>query len=502
MQDTPPDQNSDISADGNNAPIQGVNAGGNAVVVAGNYVIHPSKPATAERRRRNEQILLKAVRAEVRDRLSQSLHNALFINLPKESQPDQVQRPWDYELKVGSRKSEPLPSEQTVVDVFDAEKVDNKLLILGQPGAGKTTTLLDLAQTLLARAEKSVEAAIPVLFNLSSWVEDKQSIADWLKGELKLKYGVSQKLGQQWLEQQRLLPLLDGLDELAPARQELCVERINQWLVSDAGRGALVVCSRIEEYENYEAELALRGAVCLQPLSDGQIERYLQEVGKPELQAALPHSAALREMMRVPLQMSMAVLVYDAEFGRQWQQLRTEAERLSALLEAYVVYMLYRELKPEQLVNVGYGKTKSPSVAKTQRWLARLSRQLKQESRDEFLIEQMQPTLLTTAWLRCAYQLIVGPLFGLVVGGILGIAIGLIFEPFIGLISGLIIGLLIGSVVGFIGGLIFGLVTGVIRVLIGRLFELLDGIKPGWLYRFVSLDFSRIDIGKIQLVES
>jgi predicted NACHT family NTPase len=57
------------------------------------------------------------------------------------------------------------------------------------------------------------------MFNLSSWQNAKQSLTDWLLSELKLKYGVSQKLGKTWLSEQKLLPLLDGLDELPPQRQ-------------------------------------------------------------------------------------------------------------------------------------------------------------------------------------------------------------------------------------------------------------------------------------------
>jgi predicted NACHT family NTPase len=54
-----------------------------------------------------------------------------------------------------------------------------------------------------------------------------------------------------------LLPLLDGLDELASERQEKCVQAINHFLESEDRSLYLVVCSRFEEYLNYETQLHL-----------------------------------------------------------------------------------------------------------------------------------------------------------------------------------------------------------------------------------------------------
>ncbi|WP_414529374.1 NACHT domain-containing protein [Nodularia chucula] len=196
--------------------------GGQTTTPVGN----PARP-------KNERILLAAVKAEVTARLRQSLHNAVLINLGKESQPQQVKRPWDAEIKIGLKPAVPLPNTTTILEVFESEEIAGKLLILGAPGAGKTTTQLELAQELIKRAVEQPDYPVPVLFNLSSWKDDRQSITDWLVAELKSKYGVSKKLGKEWIENHQLLPLLDGLDELEPQRQELCVHAINQFLTGE-----------------------------------------------------------------------------------------------------------------------------------------------------------------------------------------------------------------------------------------------------------------------------
>ncbi len=61
------------------------------------------------------------------------------------------------------------------------------LLVLGEPGAGKTTMLLELARDLLSRAERDPIKPMPVIFSLSAWTEAKPSLAEWLVDELNAK---------------------------------------------------------------------------------------------------------------------------------------------------------------------------------------------------------------------------------------------------------------------------------------------------------------------------
>ncbi|GGA48508.1 hypothetical protein [Okeania sp. KiyG1] len=181
---------------------------------------------------RNRKNLLEAVKYEVVARLSQSLHNQMevLINVPKQFQPQQVKRIWDVSVKIGDRPTLKLSRDADIIDVFDDSVVGGRLLILGAPGSGKTTTLLELGQELVIRAQMDVELGIPVFFNLSSWRDDKQSIEEWLVEELRWKYGVSRDIGKRLVEGKQLLPMLDGLDELESSRQGLCVEAINRFL--------------------------------------------------------------------------------------------------------------------------------------------------------------------------------------------------------------------------------------------------------------------------------
>ena len=340
-------------------------------------------------RPRNERLLLQAVKDEVVTRLKQSLHNAVLINLGKEAQPEQVKYPWSSDIKIGDKPSEPIPATTSILEVFDQEEIAGRLLILGNPGVGKTTTMLDLAKSLIARAEEEADYPIPVLFNLSAWKDDKQWMHDWLVVELKSKYGVRQDIGTKWVDNVKLLPMLDGLDELESVRQELCVQKINELLQSDCRPQYLVVCSRAEEYGNYTSKLHVNGAICLRELNDAQIQEYLTAVGRQDLQQALRQDSTMLELMRKPLLLSIAVLSAQELLVEDWQRLSSTEARVEYLLNVYVRRMLTRDIK-----NLSYAQSMEPDPKQTLRWLSWLAQKLEDQNMTEFLIEKMQPDFL------------------------------------------------------------------------------------------------------------
>ncbi|QLE59665.1 NACHT domain-containing NTPase [Nostoc sp. TCL26-01] len=419
--------------------------GGQQTIPVGN----PTRP-------KNERILLAAVKEEVTARLRQSLHNAVLINLGKESQPQQVKRPWDAEIKIGLKPAEPLPDTTTILEVFDSEEIAGKSLILGAPGSGKTTTLLELAQALINRAEEQPDYPVPVLFNLSSWKDNRQSITDWLVAELKSKYGVSTKLGNEWVADHQLLPFLDGLDELEPQRQDSCVHGINQFLAGETRPLYLVVCSRSEEYSNYTALLQLNGAISLQPLTSNQICDYLTSINYLELWSTISNDLDLLELVRTPLLLSVTVLASQEISVQQWQYLTFTADPLQYMLDAYIGRMLTRNIN-----NKAYLLIKKYNSKKTRMWLVWLARQMRMEAKTEFLIEEMQPSLLKSKSAKIIYNLIVWGSIQMLIAGLTS-----------GLINGLIIGSIDRLINGLANGLIGGLIGGAINGSFGEIIEL------------------------------
>ncbi|WP_293330078.1 hypothetical protein [Microcoleus sp. CAWBG58] len=330
------------------------------------------------------------VKREVNLRLTQSLGGIEAITLEKSLQPEQVQRPCDVDVKVGERSTEALPSDTTILSVFERVDIQGLLLILGKPGSGKTTVLLNLTQSLTQKAESSPTAPIPVIFNLSSWQNCLGEIKDWLEIELSFKYGVRADISREWIEKKQLLPMLDGLDEVEAGKQADCVREINKFLKSECRPSYLVVCSRQEEYEAYPDKLRLSGAVCLQEMSDKQIEDHLTRIEKQEIWEVLQQDKVLLDLARKPLFLYVIVLSYDALSFKQLREATSSEMRLSILWEAYIQRMLDRELQSN-----AYSERKRPSAQNTAYWLTILAQQLQHKSQTEFLLERMQISHLT-----------------------------------------------------------------------------------------------------------
>ena len=107
--------------------------------------------------------------------------------------------------------------------------MNRALLILGEPGSGKTTMLLELARHALACAERDPDEPIPVVFDLSSWTRREQPISEWLVEEFYAKYGIPKGVAVDWIENNDLLLLLDGLDEVRLEQREACVQALNRF---------------------------------------------------------------------------------------------------------------------------------------------------------------------------------------------------------------------------------------------------------------------------------
>jgi hypothetical protein len=368
-------------------------------------VIPPQSPTGVEsgltgRELRNRRDLLNDVKGEVANRLAQSLHSAVLINLLKEKQPQQVSRTGDPDVKGGDQPIAPLPPGTRIIDVFDQDA--GRLLVLGAPGAGKTTTLLQLAKELIARAETDAGAPMPVLLNLSSWKDDGQPLVRWLEAELKSKYGLRKDIGRRWLHERCLLPLLDGLDELEPTRQEQCVHAINHFRNDyDYRPDHLVVCCRLAEYQSCNTKLQLNGAIYLQPLTDEQVCNYLASANHPELWNHIQTDAELFELARSPLLLSMLTLAYETRSIQEWQNFRLTQERL---FDVYIERMLSRESKRQE-----YTKER------TLHWLTWLAQRLREQAQTDFVIEKLQPTWLHSRTQKWIYRIAVVLLVALIV---------------------------------------------------------------------------------------
>ena len=127
-----------------------------------------------------------------------------------------------------------------------------RLLIVGSPGSGKTVLLLKIALELLGNEFKEGQR-LPVVFNLASWSGKHIRFEDWLIEVLNSGNGLSKNFARALLKENRIIFLLDGLDELArneetktaSAKRAKCLDSIYEY--AEVGH-KYVICCRREEF--------------------------------------------------------------------------------------------------------------------------------------------------------------------------------------------------------------------------------------------------------------
>jgi uncharacterized membrane protein len=389
-----------------------------------------SEPSPSLLSRPNRQRMIERVRLFWIDGVfEQSLHYAPLITLGLYAYSSYVENPWKSIVREAELPERPLPPDTQITQAYD--DAGGSLLILGEPGSGKTILLLELARDLLKRAELDENHSLPVVFNLSSWTMKRQSISDWLVDELKSKYQVPHNLGKSWVDADQILPLLDGLDEVALEHRVACIDAINTYQ-QQHGLVPIVVCCRSADYNVLETRLILNSAIVIQPLTTQQVDEYLRSAGKQlgKLHLMLSNYPTLRELVRTPLMLSVLTLAYREQPISNLVAADSPMVLEQQVLVAYVQRMLERR-----------GAKTAYTPQQTLHWLTWLAKQLMQHNRAVFYIEEMQQDWLPNTRLQRLYQLIVRLIVGLIAGLIVGLVSALVSGLIPGLLSGLIVGL-------------------------------------------------------------
>jgi eukaryotic-like serine/threonine-protein kinase len=392
---------------------------------------HLPSPIDSQSRQR----MLERVRARwITGLLKDSLNEAALITLGLYERSDAVANPWSFSLQEMNQPARPLRLGTRIIQAYDYAQ--GELLILGEPGCGKTTLLLELTRDLIERAKRDETHPIPVVFTLSSWTLKQQPIASWLVEELILKYQVPRSLAQRWVKTDQILPLLDGLDEVAPNQRAACIEALNGYR-STHGLLPTVICSRSAEYLSQKTRVLLRTAVVVQPLTPEQIEVYLKSAKQQlaSVREALRTDGVLQEMVATPLMLSIVALAYQGTSIEDLLILRSPEARRQRVFATYIERMLQRR-----------GTETRYSSQQIMKWLIWLAGQMVRRSQTEFYIERMQPDWLPGRWSYWLYlALAVWPT-----------------SAFIGLLTGIIIGGLPISHTGAISGGLVGLIVGML----------------------------------------
>ena len=225
-----------------------------------------------------------------------------------------------------------------------------------------------------------------MVFPLSTWGEQRLPLAGWLIDELTKRYDVPQKVAQAWIEHDRVLPLLDGLDEVKEEHRAACVEAINDFRKEHGFLLPLAVCCRVADYDAIGKQLRLQGAILVQPLTRQQVEIYLDQLGEAGVgvRNALREDPTLWELAEAPLLLNVMTLAYSKEADVPPFAGNTPEARREHLFNAYVNRMFQRRSSATL-----YTKEQ------TLNWLSWLAQQMQQHALTVFYIERLQPYWLS-----------------------------------------------------------------------------------------------------------
>jgi hypothetical protein len=165
---------------------------------------------------------------------------------------------------------------ETYADALDAYRsLRNKpvcrLAVLGEPGAGKSFSLQRILVEYAREALQSDQAPVPILVPLGSWTREAISLEGFIEDQLG-------KLGRHFStlrDQQRVVLLLDGMNEIPPGQRRFKVEQIKD-LAQDK-RFVSVVASCRERDFTADCQLPF-DTLALQPFRPSQIQTFLNRV--------------------------------------------------------------------------------------------------------------------------------------------------------------------------------------------------------------------------------
>lgn len=211
-----------------------------------------------------------------------------------------------------------------------------RVLLLGEPGAGKTITLLYHARDAIVKRWLDPSAPLPVLGIIPTWSgRNMTQIDEWLEVDYKAPDNLS-----ELIRHGDCLLLLDGLDELgkeAIDRENNNYDPREYFLKQLPSNNQIILTCRVEDYFQIGKSAGLNGAIQLQALNKEQMRRYL--ANQPELFAFIESEPQIETWLSNPLLLSLFAFTYvkfSPDERKQFAALATQNDFRDKVFADYI----------------------------------------------------------------------------------------------------------------------------------------------------------------------